>query len=126
MTLTQWIRSYVFNPLTRSLRANREHPLPQWLIALITQLTTMLLIGLWHGVSVNLLIWGLWHGIGLFVHQLYSRSTAGWLRAKSPVFLKVYTLCSTALTILYVSLGWIWFVIPDFNTALSFFGRLFG
>ena len=126
MTLTQWIRSYVFNPLTRSLRANREHPLPQWLIALITQLTTMLLIGLWHGVSVNFLIWGLWHGIGLFVHQLYSRSTAGWLRAKNPVFLKVYTLCSTALTILYVSLGWIWFVIPDFNTALSFFGRLFG
>ena len=36
MTLTQWIRSYVFNPLTRALRANRERPLPQWLIILIT------------------------------------------------------------------------------------------
>ena len=29
MTLTQWIRSYVFNPLTRSLRGNKTHPLPE-------------------------------------------------------------------------------------------------
>ncbi len=126
MTLTQWIRSYVFNPLTRSLRANKERPLPQWLIVLITQLTTMLLIGLWHGVSVNFIIWGLWHGIGLFIHQLYSRQTGAWLRGKSNGFLRVYTVISTAFTIFYVSLGWIWFVIPGFSGALDFFGRLFG
>ena len=126
MTFTQWIRSYVFNPLTRSLRANKERPLPQWLIVLITQLTTMLLIGLWHGVSINFVIWGLWHGIGLFVHQLYSRNTGAWLRTKGKGFLRVYTVLTTALTILYVSLGWIWFVIPDFSGALGFFGRLFG
>ncbi|MBQ6518026.1 MAG: MBOAT family protein [Anaerolineaceae bacterium] len=126
MTLTQWIRSYVFNPLTRALRGNKEHPLPQWLIVLITQLTTMLLIGLWHGVSVNFVIWGLWHGIGLFVHQLYSRKTGGWLRTKSKSFLKIYTAFAAVLTFLYVSLGWIWFVIPDFHSALGFFGRLFG
>ena len=125
MTLTQWIRTYVFNPLTRSLRSNKEHPLPQWLIALITQLTTMLLIGLWHGVTLNFVIWGLWHGIGLFVHQMYSRKTAPWLRARSSAFQKGYTVCSTALTFLYVSLGWVWFVIPDFAGAVSFFGRLF-
>ena len=126
MTLTQWIRSYVFNPLTRSLRSKREHPLPQWLIILITQLTTMLLIGLWHGVSVNFVIWGLWHGIGLFIHQLYSRRTGALLRERSAAFQKVYTVFSTALTILYVSLGWVWFVVPDFAGALRFFGRLFG
>ncbi len=126
ITLTQWIRSYVFNPLTRSLRKNKEHPLPQWLIVLITQLTTMLLIGLWHGVSANFVIWGLWHGIGLFIHQLYSRHTGAWLRTKDGRFQKVYTVLSTAFTIFYVCIGWIWFVIPDFNGALDFLGRLFG
>lgn len=126
MTLTQWIRSYVFNPLTRSLRGKKEHPLPQWLIVLITQLTTMLLIGLWHGVSVNFVIWGLWHGIGLFIHQLYSRKTGPWLRTKSSSFQRIYTVLSTALTVLYVSLGWVWFVVPDFTGAVGFFGRLFG
>ena len=125
MTLTQWIRSYVFNPLTRTLRGNKEHPLPQWLIILITQLTTMLLIGLWHGVTLNFVIWGLWHGIGLFVHQLYSRKTGAWLRSMNNGFQKVYTVCSTLLTILYVSLGWVWFVVPDFTGAAAFFGRLF-
>ena len=126
MTLTQWIRSYVFNPLTRALRGNKNRPLPQWLIVLITQMTTMLLIGAWHGVSVNFVIWGLWHGFGLFVHQLYARFTGSWLRTKSESFRKVYTIFSIVLTIFYVSLGWIWFVIPDFHTAVGFFGRLFG
>lgn len=125
ITLTQWIRSYVFNPLTRSLRSNKSRPMPKWLIILITQLTTMLLIGLWHGVTVNFVIWGLWHGIGLFVHQFYSQKTGAWLRSTHICFQKIYTVCSTLLTIIYVSLGWVWFVIPDFGDALKFFGRLF-
>ena len=126
MTLTQWIRSYVFNPLTRRLRQNKDHPLPQWLIILITQLTTMLIIGLWHGISWNFIIWGLWHGIGLFIHQLYGRKTGNRIRELRGTLQKTYTLYSTLLTILYVSLGWIWFVTPDFSTAIGFFGRLFG
>ena len=96
------------------------------MIVLITQLTTMLLIGLWHGVSVNFVIWGLWHGFGLFIHQLYSRKTGAWLRSKPAAFLKAYTAASTGVTILYVVLGWIWFVIPEFSAAAGFFGRLFG
>jgi D-alanyl-lipoteichoic acid acyltransferase DltB (MBOAT superfamily) len=125
MTLTQWIRTYVFNPLTRSLRGNKDHPMPQWLIVLITQLTTMLLIGLWHGVTGNFVIWGLWHGSGLFIHQQYSRKTGGWLRTKSSTLQKSYTVFSTILTFLYVCLGCVWFVVPDFAGAVSFFGRLF-
>ena len=125
MSLTQWIRSYVFNPLTRALRGNKEHPLPQWLIVLITQLTTMILIGLWHGVTVNFVIWGAWHGIGLFVHQLYSRKTGARLRTLSGTAHRVYTVFSTLLTFLYVSLGWVWFVVPDFSGAVAFFGRSF-
>ena len=48
ITLTQWIRSYFFNPLTRALRS-RSMAMP--LIIIIGQLGTMLLIGLWHGVT---------------------------------------------------------------------------
>ncbi len=125
ITLTQWIRSYVFNPLTRALRAGRERPLPQWLIVLITQLVTMLLIGLWHGVSVNFVIWGLWHGIGLFVHQLWARHTGAKLRTLQPALQKTWCILGTCLTVLYVTLGWVWFVTPDFGSALAFYGRLF-
>lgn len=129
MTLTQWIRSYVFNPMTRSFRSNKEQPMAQWLMVLITQNVTMILIGAWHGLTINFLIWGLWHGIGLFVHQEYSgiskRFLSKW-ETEKPVLARVYMLVSTAVTFLYVMLGWVWFVLPDFSTAISFFGRLFG
>jgi alginate O-acetyltransferase complex protein AlgI len=52
MSLTQWFRAYYFNPLTRSLRTLKK-PLSIGLIMFITQLSTMVLIGLWHGVSWN-------------------------------------------------------------------------
>ncbi|MBG0787128.1 MAG: hypothetical protein H0S79_18695, partial [Anaerolineaceae bacterium] len=45
MTLTQWFRGYFFNPITRKLRRNKKLPAP--LIIFITQMSTMLVIGLW-------------------------------------------------------------------------------
>ena len=50
ITLAQWFRAYVFNPLTRSLRAR---PVPVPVIIFITQAVTMVLIGLWHGVTAQ-------------------------------------------------------------------------
>ena len=35
-------------------------------------MTTMLVIGLWHGVTANFVIWGAWHGLGLFIHNRWS------------------------------------------------------
>ena len=52
MTLTQWFRAYFFNPLTRALRSAQK-PAPVWMVILVTQLTTMVLIGLWHGITLN-------------------------------------------------------------------------
>jgi D-alanyl-lipoteichoic acid acyltransferase DltB (MBOAT superfamily) len=60
ITLAQWFRAYIFNPLTRFLRGKPEF-FPAWLIILLGQLSTMLLIGLWHGITWNFAIWGLWH-----------------------------------------------------------------
>ena len=71
MSLTQWFRAYVFNPLARRLRSATAQ-IPDWLACLVTQLVTMLLIGLWHGITWSFALWGLWHGIGLFVHNRWS------------------------------------------------------
>ena len=57
ITLAQWFRAYFFNQLTRALRS-RPRPLPAALIILIGQVGTMLLIGLWHGVTWNFVAWG--------------------------------------------------------------------
>ena len=129
MTLTQWIRSYVFNPLTRRLRMKKNPPLPQWLIILCAQFVTMGLIGLWHGVTPNYLIWGLWNGFGLFIHQLYADRTKNrlsMLQEKQPLLFSLYSGFSILLTFVFVSLGWIWFVLPQPADALRFLSILFG
>ena len=113
MTLTQWFRAYFFNPLTRALRSSASM-LPVWLMILITQVSTMLLIGLWHGIAWNFVLWGLWHGIGLFIQNRWSEfvrpyashwADSGW-RQKA-----LYAL-GVVLTFHYVALGWVFFVLP--------------
>ncbi len=77
ITLAQWFRAYVFNPLTRGLRTS-PRAYPVWFVILTGQSITMLLLGLWHGISWNFAIWGLWHAAGLFIHNRWS----DWMRPK--------------------------------------------
>jgi D-alanyl-lipoteichoic acid acyltransferase DltB (MBOAT superfamily) len=127
ITLAQWFRAYFFNPVTRGLRSSTLH-LPVWLIILVAQAGTMLLIGLWHGVTWNFAFWGLWHAIGLFVHNRWS----DWMRTRLAgieVWDQMRRLASFAgwlLTFQYVTLGWVWFALPDPNLALIFFRKLMG
>jgi alginate O-acetyltransferase complex protein AlgI len=125
MTLTQWFRAYLFNPLTRALRS-RQFPI--WSVILITQLTTMTLIGLWHGVTVNFVIWGLWHGLGLFVHNRWQDAfrarVAEW--TTTPIRQNALNALGVFLTFHYVALSWVWFVLPTPALSLQFFARLFG
>ena len=91
MTLTQWFRAYFFNPLTRALRSAKK-PMPMWVVLLVTQLATFVLIGLWHGITLNFIAWGLWHGLGLFLQNRYSdrvRPLTAWL-AERPRLNVVY------------------------------------
>jgi len=126
MSLTQWFRAYLFNPLTRSLRSTN---LPAWAIILLTQLTTMTLIGLWHGVTMNFVLWGLWHGFGLFLHNRWQsvfRSRVDTWAAHSPRRQKFLALTGAAFTFQFVALGWIWFCLPTVGTSLQFWHILLG
>jgi alginate O-acetyltransferase complex protein AlgI len=127
ITLAQWFRSYVFNPFTRTLRANYEF-LPAWFVIFSGQILTMSLIGIWHGITWNFLIWGLWHGIGLFLQNRWS----DWIRMRlpleglSPFAGRIIRIGGWALTFLFVCLGWVWFATPTPALALDVFRILFG
>jgi len=127
MTLTQWVRSYLFFPLTRALR--KENKLSAPLIIFITQMLTMLVIGLWHGVTRNFLIWGAWHGLGLFVHNRWSNFAGPKVTALTldrPTLTGIFKWSSILLTFLFVTLGWVWFVLPTSSLALGTFAKLIG
>lgn len=126
ITLAQWFRAYFFNPVTRWLRSSSKR-LPVWLIILAGQAGTMLLIGLWHGMTWNFAAWGLWHAAGLFAHNRWSE----WVRPRlvsleMPLQVqRIVSLAGWLLTFHYVVLGWVWFAMPDISLSISVFHKLF-
>ncbi|MCX6058001.1 MAG: hypothetical protein NTW69_07620 [Chloroflexi bacterium] len=127
MTLTQWFRSYFFNPLTRAMRSSKI-PLLLPVMILITQVATMILIGLWHGVTLGFFLWGTWHGVGLFIQNRWSE----WMRTHMPAWgmkplgAHVLKYSGIFLTFNFVTLGWLFFFLPDPAMAWNVMLKLFG
>jgi alginate O-acetyltransferase complex protein AlgI len=103
MTLSSWIRDYLFTPMSFASR-RRPALMPIWL------LIAMALCGLWHGAAWTFVLWGVWHGILLVAnetpvkHVLFAPSehdhpNASRLRAVWGAF----------CTFVLVSVGWLLF-----------------
>jgi alginate O-acetyltransferase complex protein AlgI len=125
MTLTQWFRAYFFNPVTRAFRSSKRQ-LPITLIIFITQVATMVLIGLWHGVTWNFVVWGLWHGVGLFIHNRWSDWTKREFASLPQAWQKALNAGGTLVTFHFVALGWVFFALPSLTVSGHFFQRLVG
>lgn len=99
--------------------------LPAPLIIFLTQISTMLLIGLWHGVTWNFVIWGVWHGLGLFVHNRWSEFARGRFAAGG-AWARIQPWVGAAATFGFVTLGWVWFALPTPRLALRVLAVMFG
>ncbi|RJP48820.1 MAG: MBOAT family protein [Anaerolineaceae bacterium] len=66
ITLSTWLRDYIFFPLRRAfLRAHT----PRWLTDSIPPLVTMFVSGLWHGAGWTFVVWGLAYGVLIVLYQ---------------------------------------------------------
>jgi alginate O-acetyltransferase complex protein AlgI len=108
ISLSTWIRDYVYIPLGGSRRGERRTAL-NLLIAFTAS-------GIWHGAAYNFAAWGLWHGLLLVGHQQWTRR-APRLAARVPTFMAI------ALTFVAVNLGWAFFCM-DMHRVLVAFGRM--
>lgn len=124
MTLTQWIRSYFFNPFNRWIRGYKS--IPAWTMMLIGQIATMLIIGLWHGVTVNFIFWGLWHGLGLFIQNRWSDLAKRRFVSENPRVKSALQVGGILLTFHFVALGWVFFALSDPTLSMMVLGKLFG
>ena len=124
MTLTQWIRAYVFNPFNRWLRTYRS--IPAWTMILLGQLAVMLLIGLWHGITLNFIFWGLWHGLGLFLQNRWSDFAKTRIVTDNPRLKSALYVGGVLLTFHFVALGWVFFALSEPSLSMTVFGKLFG
>src|SRR6266545_5144604 len=110
MSLSFWIRDYVFRPLAAS---RRNHWWPY--VALVI---SMVLFGLWHGAKWTFIIFGLYHGLLLVGHRLCQR-----MKPRFPIHLPSYVglFGAWGTTFLLVSLGYVLFRANDLSEALAMF-----
>ena len=69
ITLSSWLRDYIFFPLRRVL-LKRKDVIPDFVIQSLPPLITMLVSGLWHGVGWKYIVWGLYFGVLIVIYQV--------------------------------------------------------
>src|ERR1035437_10130594 len=110
MTLSAWLRDYLYIPLGGNRKGNGR--------TYINLMLTMLLGGLWHGASWNFVLWGGLHGCALGVHKLY-RTTVGDGGRRLPLGV------GWATTVVFVVLCWIPFRARHLGDTAEFLRGMF-
>jgi alginate O-acetyltransferase complex protein AlgI len=113
MTLSRWLRDYVYIPLG----GNRGGALLTYRNILLT----MLLGGLWHGAGWTFVVWGAIHGVGLVTERWY-RSRHGSGEGRDSALTRTW---KRLLTFNVVCLAWIFFRSDSFDTAEEMIRGLF-
>src|SRR5437867_5996768 len=116
MSLSFWIRDYVFTPLATAGRRYGWWPH----VALVISMT---LFGLWHGARLTFIIYGVYHGVLLVMHRLAQRMTRRLSILRPPRFLARFL--SWGATFLLVSLGFVWFRANSVSEGVSMFTSVF-
>lgn len=106
MSLSFWIRDYVFFPLAVLRRE-------LWWRNLVL-VFSMALFGVWHRASLLFLIWGCYHGLLLVVHRMVQQvqNRFEWQPSSG-----LWTAFSWLITMALVSLGWIFFRAHSLSQA---------
>lgn len=74
MTMSNWFKTYVFNPLLMALTARWPASAAATPMAAIAFFATFFLVGLWHGTTTAFILAGLLLGLGASVNQWYRGS----------------------------------------------------
>lgn len=121
MSLSRWIRDYLFYPLLRRQST-------QWAMTRAAILS-MTLCGVWHGAGWNFMLWGLYHGLLIAGYHLIRRepnaaanSPAATATPASPL-VQVKDFCAIVVTCVLIMLGWIFFRTQDLTHAWEMWCR---
>lgn len=112
ITLSHWLRDYIYLPLARTL-LRRQYS--REVSSLIPPIVTMLISGLWHGINLHMLLWGGLHGLYLAWER--------WLFLRRPASQRkphMQQLFGIMLTFTLVALAWVAFRSPSGHIAVDY------
>jgi alginate O-acetyltransferase complex protein AlgI len=114
MSLSSWIRDYVFIPLAAQRR--------NWWWPYAALIISMTLFGIWHGAKWTFVLWGVYHGVLLVLHRSVQQMKRRWtavslaLAGEGLSWISTYSL---------ISLGWIFFRANDLAQAATMLRTVF-
>jgi len=125
MTLSRFLRDYVYIPLGGNRKGTRR--------TYLNLILTFFFGGLWHGAGATFAIWGLLHGVGLAVERWLSNRRAAAASAQADVPSARAKAGRQVLpaplawfvTFHFVCLAWIFFRADSAGTAFAIIGRIF-
>ncbi|GAA4364440.1 MBOAT family protein [Hymenobacter saemangeumensis] len=137
ITLSSWLRDYLYIPLGGNRAGNAR--------VYLNLMLTMLLGGLWHGASWTFVLWGGLHGLFLGLERLFRGRPTPQLQplvtpAEPALLISQASLVPfglrashttrqlglALLTFVLVTLTWVFFRAPDFDTAMRLLLAMFG
>jgi len=100
MTLTSFIKGYIYTPIIRSM------PKPTFKNSMIAMFIAMTIAGIWHGPAWTFVLYGMVHGLAIVVHH-------NWKKKKK----KLPYLVGWFITFNFVNLGLVLFRAPNLKAA---------
>ena len=118
MTLSDWFKTYLFNPLLKAMAARVTVPRLDPYLGVIAFFVTFLVMGVWHGTTAVFVVYGLLMGAGASINKLWQVTMTRRLgkkgyRALSEKTVAVYL--SRGLTFAYfaLALSCLWLDLPQ-------------
>ncbi len=112
MSLSTWIRDYVYIPLGGTTR--------QWGRTAFNLMLTMALCGLWHGAAWNFVLWGIYHGVLITFSPKANEPnrTRGHIRPFQ-VNWSIRHIFGLLITFNLVCIGWLIFRVESIDHLIS-------
>ncbi len=109
ISLSYWLRDYLYVPLGGNRKGKVRTYINLWLI--------MVLGGLWHGANWTFVVWGAWHGLCLMIERAICVDTPerAWPR-----------IISWPMTMLLVLIGWVMFRAESLSQAVTVYSGMVG
>ncbi len=120
ISLSLWLRDYIYFPISRALVRRNPSRTNIWNI-LLPPLITMIISGFWHGRQPHFIVWGALIGIFLVLERALNLMKPGLPPAKRPVWRQLLGM-ATVFVLVFFSLIFFRLEIPQ---ALQFFEGLF-
>ena len=122
ITLSNWLRDYLFLPIAYSMTRRVERfglsPRSEEYASYVTAaLTTMAIAGLWHGAAWTFVVWGLIHGAMMAVERLVGRKR---------FYKRLPDLVKGVITFLVVLAAWVFFRSATLGDAFRYLASLIG